>query len=791
MKICSRSVGPVIVASVNRWKKGSAFGRADCERHSSKWAESMSDLEELVASFHREFEESLGQESYLLADGRGGRISLYEHLVLTSGIAAAFAEELLRRGKSPEEICGLSLSSPELRQLACLCGLLHDLGKARVARSEYRLHVQRGAEYAAEWLTAKGVEGQLREVIVRSVAHHHLHDNPGTLLEKLVALANIYASAGDRSEVSHAGTHQPLEEHVAPTEQLEGELFGVQPPLCLLMGDTDAIKSYVYESHALPDIRGASQILVEREEDVFALFGERLVKECLIYCGGGGFLALVPASMVEELQQELEKCYLQKTQVATVTVVASEPLGYAHFARGLAPHSEDVLRSLSGEGLAADLLFSHFEALLTDRNKRKNFGELVSAVTGKLQQAKRMRERTPFIEALPVSRRCNSCGKRAAESWDSVKQEWLCCVCQNKRDTGREERRQFLGEFEEWSAKNRGCQTKFRRSEDLETLAGTGGKIALLYADGNNMGDLLQLMPSPASYRHFSQVLESATKEALFEAIWTVFGEELSTRASQSVPFEIIALGGDDVVVMVRAEQGWALALQVLKRFESHPGIRKLESEIREQFGEGILRRRISLTLSAGLAIADMKYPVSFLFTLAEGLLKRAKYLARQRGKGTLCHLWLRAPVISEKAEAVLDALYERQSEQGTVLLTARPYTHEDAEKLTILAQKLAVLPATQRRTLAEALEKGVHVSLNYSLYQAARQKEQQQRRALRETFQELGELLEAPSSGFWFWHKVPHAGWKTALLDALELIELGAEKHYPTGEHHGAPAAD
>jgi CRISPR-associated protein Cmr2 len=397
MKICSRSVGPVIVASVNRWKRmqsaekpgqhGSFAGpiastaqkrncirRADCERYSSKWAESMSDLEELVASFHREFEESLGQESYLLADGRVGRISLYEHLVLTSGIAAAFAEELLRRGKSPEEICGLSLSSPELRQLACLCGLLHDLGKARVARSEYRLHVQRGAEYAAEWLTAKGVEGQLREVIVRSVARHHLHDNPETLLEKLVALANIYASAGDRSEVSHAGTHQPLEEHVAATEQLEGELFGVQPPLCLLMGDTDAIKSYVYESHALPDIRGASQILVKREQDVFALFGKRLVKECLIYCGGGGFLALVPASMVEELKQELEKCYLQKTQVATVTVVASEPLGYAQFARGLAPHSEDVLRSLSGEGLAADLLFSHFEALLTDRNKRKNFG---------------------------------------------------------------------------------------------------------------------------------------------------------------------------------------------------------------------------------------------------------------------------------------------------------------------------------------------------------------------------------------------------------------------------------
>ena len=751
----------------------------------------MSDLLELVASFHREFEESLGQESYLLADGRVGRISLYDHLVLTSGIVAAFTEELLRRGKAPQEVCGLSLSSAELRQLVCLCGLLHDLGKAREARNEYRLHVQRGVEYANEWLTAKGVEKQLREVIVRSVARHHLNDNPETLLEKLVALANIYASAGDRSELSYAGFHQSFAEHVARTEQLERELFGVQPPLCLLMGDTDAIKSYVYESHALPDIRGASQILVEREQDVIELFGRRLVKECLIYCGGGGFLALVPATMVEELNQELEKYHLQKARVATITVVASGPLGYAQFARGLAPHSEDVLRSLSGQGLAADLLFSHFEALLTDRNKRKNFGELVSVVTGKLQQAKRMRERAPFIEALPVSRRCDSCGKRPAESWDDVKQEWLCCVCQEKRTKGRQERREFVREFEEWAARNQSCQINFRCPEDLEALAGTGGKIALLYADGNNMGDLLQLMPSPASYRHFSQVLESATKEALFEAIWTVFGVQLSNSASQQVPFEIIALGGDDIVVMVRAEQGWALALQVLKGFESHPGIQKLQSEIREQFGEGVLRRRISLSLSAGLAIADMRYPVSFLFTLAEGLLKRAKYLARQRGKGTLCHLWLRAPVISEKAEAVLDALYERQSNQGTVLLTARPYTYEDAEKLTILAKKLAFLPATQRRTLAEALEKGVHVSLNYSLYQAARQREQQQRQALRETFQEFGKLLDALPSGFWFWRQVPQEGWKTALLDALELLELGAEKHYPTGERHGAPSAD
>jgi CRISPR-associated protein Cmr2 len=176
-------------------------------------------------------------------------------------------------------------------------------------------------------------------------------------------------------------------------------------------------------------------------------------------------------------------------------------------------------------------------------------------------------------------------------------------------------------------------------------------------------------------------------------------------------------------VVMVPAEYGWVLALQLLKEFENHPGIQRLEQELTERLGESILRRPISLTLSAGLAIADVKYPVSFLFALAEGLLKQAKKLARERRTSTLCHLWLRAPVISEKADAVLDALYKRNSQQQTAMLTARPYTREDAEKLTNLAQQLTELPTTQRRTLAEALEKGVHVSLNYALYQAARRK--------------------------------------------------------------------
>jgi CRISPR-associated protein Cmr2 len=98
-------------------------------------------IQNLVGNFSTEFAEPLRQADYLLADTRIPWVSLYDHLVLTGGIAAAFAEELLRRGKTPEEICGLSLDPSELRHLACLCGLLHDLGKAREGETEYRLHV--------------------------------------------------------------------------------------------------------------------------------------------------------------------------------------------------------------------------------------------------------------------------------------------------------------------------------------------------------------------------------------------------------------------------------------------------------------------------------------------------------------------------------------------------------------------------------------------------------------------------------------------------------------------------
>lgn len=728
-------------------------------------------LVNLIQGFYRDWGTRLATADYIYADSRVPHVSLYDHLLLTAAFAVAFTRELLQRGYTPRDVCGIALPPEELIALVRLCGLLHDIGKVRDGGTEYRGHVQRGVEYAREWLSQRGLGQQnaLYPLIVEAIARHHLDDGPRSPLEKVVCLADSYAAASDRPELAKARTVEELARVTAPTVALEKSLFGTQPPVCLLLGDVDAIKTYVYEAKGLPDIRGGSQILQDAEEAVKGLFGQGLSEECLIYCGGGGLLALVPASQADEWRQKVQSLYLARTKAATITVVASSPLGYVDISRGLRPYDEERVKSLQGSGVAEDLLFSHF-GREKEWGKRKNFGELVAYLTGRLQQEKRCKVWGPFWEAFPVHQRCQACGKRAAEGQDTTKEppEWLCGICREKRDAGRQERRKVLEEFQGWLQQKGGIEKLGQMPQDLDSLAGPEGRIALIYADGNNVGDLLQRAPSPAAYRHLSQALSVAIQEALFQALRDTFKDTDFTKGP--LPFEIIAVGGDDVVVMVRAGVAWALTVNLLHEFERHEKIQKLMRE----------SPSTRLSLSAGVAIADVKYPVRFLLNLAEGLLKEAKRLARDTKEGALCHLWLRAPVISERAADLLQEVYERQDK--SITLTARPYTLEQARRVLHEAQRFSSIPASLRHSLAEALEKGPSVSLNYALYEAARM--ERYGAVLQQGFVQLGKIIE-PSvktdEGLWFWRRWKKGSkdvWCTALLDVLELVELHAHTY-------------
>jgi hypothetical protein len=80
---------------------------------------------------------------------------------------------------------------------------------------------------------------------------------------------------------------------------------------------------------------------------------------------------------------------------------------------------------------------------------------------------------------------------------------------------------------------------------------------------------------------------------------------------------------------------------------------------------------------------------------------------------------------------------------------------------------------------LAEALEKGVYVSLNTALYQVKRRLDKQKRMEILDAFQQLGDLIapDLNQERLLFWRQ-KDGKWHTALLDALELLELGVEGH-------------
>ena len=728
------------------------------------------DLKNLNSHIRKIIEKPEIKDSYYyLADTRILHVKLYDHLILTSGIAVAMIKELLGRGCTPSEICGVNIERNELIYLTQICALSHDLGKIKGVDTEYRMHVERSVEYVKSILKEMKVSKELSEIIINSVYKHHLENKPKTPFEKVICLADSYASAGDRPELARAKTSEEFQKIGQNILKLEKEVFGNKKPICLILGDVDAIKSYVYETSKLPEIRGSSQILVELEKEIRKEFKEELTEDCLIYCGGGSFLAIVPASEAEKWKRKIENLYLQKTEICTITIVTSNPLGYENFARGLEPYDDESVENINGSGVAEDIILSHF-AIFKRRSDRKGFGELVAKLTANLQLEKRKKEIAPFFPALPIFHRCDSCGKRPASKLDQSVDppEWLCKICWNKRNEGRKDKLYFANEFINWYKKRYG-QLYCLPHENLDELAKLDkrGHIAFLYADGNNIGDLLQMAKTPAAYRHISEALRVAVKEALFEAIIETIGKERVEREKR-LPFEIIAIGGDDVSIIIPACYGWDLAINLLRIFENHQKIKALVSEFKNYLGEDF-----RITMSVGLVIADVKYPVLFMQKLSESLLKEAKRLAKETKQSSICHLWLKSPTISEDAKIIIESLYHKRVGRKEIELTARPYTLNQAIKLRRdIIQLLKYLPSSQRKSLAQVASEGVDVSINFALWQLARMKNKKIRELLYQAFKRLGNLIGQNGNKLLFWSREKNV-YRTALLDALELLDL------------------
>ncbi len=516
-----------------------------------------------------------------------------------------------------------------------------------------------------------------------------------------------------------------------------------------LAGDVDAIKDFVFETSSLPQIRGGSELLQECEAEIAEKY-----RDFVIYCAGGSFLLNVPADQAHRIKAEIEALYRKKTMVATVAVVIEEEEPSLPTASSPRTGWAGRLRRAAGDvpldgGIAHRLLVLY----------------------GRMEEAKNARETAPFYEAFPFGRRCERCGKRMAQDREPVEGgRALCAVCKRRDEKGRKHRGMIRGRFNQEFMEQYRTVIRAEQPEDLDTLLQSAPRkyLALLYADGNDIGKRLQRVKSESGYQALSKALREGTKQALYEALWQACQGELQ-RADRHWPFEIISIGGDDVIVLLQAGYAWEVAVKFLELFEQ---------EVNGRLSQHPGLREPPVTASCGIAIADGKYPVRYLERLAADLLKEAKRQAKENPeapRSAVSFLWLPTPIASERVEPLM-GIYSLEH----AYLTARPYTLKEAQKIQEAVLRIREWPQTTRHRWAEALARGVLFSLNFIQYDLALEKED--KRGIHELMEAISRIIsmKSPPGGnsLWIWYETREGNrtvWRTPLLDILELAELHA----------------
>ena len=176
---------------------------------------------------------------------------------------------------------------------------------------------------------------------------------------------------------------------------------------------------------------------------------------------------------------------------------------------------------------------------------------------------------------------------------------------------------------------------------DIAKASDPEGFIAFIYADGNNMGGYLETIQTPAQYRQFSERVFLAMQEAAFKAlsklnpIWIKDGND-----RYIFPFEIISIGGDDLILIVPGDKALEIAHEIGVNFDntfmSHEvyGKAKCPNKAQryqsQQWVHTAERKLPQFSMSLGFVIANEHTPIAFLEDLAGKLLKSAKSKAKK-----------------------------------------------------------------------------------------------------------------------------------------------------------------
>lgn len=469
--------------------------------------------------------------------------------------------------------------------------------------------------------------------------------------------------------------------------------------------DTDHIKSYVFATDTLKEIRGTSSLLDRLNRTVMQELAEsKPYNGKMIYANGGSGLFLIDSAEATAFGVQIQLEYRKMTAHGASITFVVQPLP---------SDAPDDLEAIM------DFSMPNTLALLRHRLREKK-GHPPAYIDE---------------SSHPLMRLCDSCGTFYATEYAPDDANFYCQSCKNKQ-TEDEKVKDYI---DRWMRQQepredfesplwREVLSKLKhynyrlsdnpgRPEDLNVFRefrGAKDYLGLIYADANGMGKKLDKLLTLREVQNFAKEID----EAVYWATCQVIADHLPARERDKdtntwvFPFDILLIGGDDIVLVTPATQAMGVAHALAEQFYL------LANQQRESKEPGEAH-----SLSVAVVLAPTNYPFSLLQTLAEDALHFAKKdgsKADTRKESKYGKTRVNFLVVSGSTSQSFDKVYSTlhrkdQAYQNSFYATMRPYTLEQLHFLLNMLKKGSKL-ALGRSKLHQLREAILQLNLSTSV---------------------------------------------------------------------------
>jgi hypothetical protein len=495
--------------------------------------------------------------------------------------------------------------------------------------------------------------------------------------------------------------------------------------LSLVALDTNHIKRYVFATDKLKEIRGASSLLDHLNRRVMDQIAEdpefRAQK---VFANGGSGLFLLDSEVARAFALRIQQEYQKETSGGASITFAIQELPSAV----QDPWQEDLSETLK---------------LLRYRLAEKKLSWLVERTEprGEVTADRLALDDCSSFASHPFMHPCDACGQYYAEDRDyndppdeAARDPVYCAVCLAKRtedlaiksgiDALVEARRKASTPVSSkrfpfaWQQILKELPKQYEippgtvRPGDFNELRGMGvgakEYLVVIYADGNGMGQMLEKLSTLSQFREMAESID----QAIYQSIGSAIGQYLPIQPGEGrtpprFPFDLLLVGGDDLMIVAPADRALDVALAIARTF--HEATQKRDPEQK------------GYSLSIGVVLAPVKYPFGLLQKQVDETLQYAKKVGQDRpGSSKYGETFINFMTVTGSTSQDFEEVYSslRASKGGeTFYGTLRPYT---VEELALLQSKIREGKGRGlgRTKLYQVREAALKMNLTTSVYE-------------------------------------------------------------------------